>query len=64
MSLGDPNIKKRLKTVRVFRFLDVGTRNDKAQIAQHLSDAAHPDAADADKMNSLYVSKHSSSVLQ
>ena len=40
------------------RELHIGTRNAVAEIEQHLGDAAHADAADADKVYALELGKH------
>src|SRR5271165_333954 len=46
------------EAVRHRRRLQVGARDLVAQIEQHLRDAAHTDAADADKMYALDFGKH------
>ena len=38
--------------------LQIGAGNLVAEVQQHLGNAAHADAADADKMNSLNFGKH------
>ena len=41
--------------------LQIGAGNLVAEVQQHLGDAAHADAADADEMNALNFGKHKSS---
>jgi hypothetical protein len=48
----------RFESIGILGFFDIGTRHDKAEIAQDLSDAAHADTADAYEMNSFNVSEH------
>jgi hypothetical protein len=48
----------RLKAFRALRFLDIRTGHKETEIAQHLSEPAHADAAYPDEMNSFYVSEH------
>src|SRR5215467_3218275 len=42
------------------RFFEIRTGNAITEIEQHLSDAAHANTADADKMNALTLSEHTS----
>ena len=42
-----------------FDFSNIRSGHDKTEITKHLRDAAHADTADADEMNSFYVSEHS-----
>src|SRR5437016_5682453 len=41
------------QTLRNLGIAEIRTRNFVAEVQQHLGDAAHADAADADKMNAL-----------
>ena len=52
---------QRGQAMRDRRRLQVGAGNLVAEVQQHLGDAAHADAADADEMHALNFGKHGSS---
>jgi hypothetical protein len=56
---GYTDFKESFEAIGILRAFCVGAGNDKPQIAKHFGNAAHSDAADTDKVNALYVSKHS-----
>ena len=50
-----------LQPISHARVFEIGTRHAEAEVDQHLCDAGHADAADADEMNVLNATKHKSS---
>ena len=53
---------ERAQAARCLAFLKVGASHDVTGIQQHLRDAAHADAADADEMNFMFLVQHEISV--